>query len=56
MVNRGDTGGWGIILGDDPAGHFFVLRDLITMNFFKSVMIMKLKIQTVGKIFGKIYI
>ena len=32
---RGDTGGEGIILGDSPAGHCFLLRNLIAMNFFK---------------------
>ena len=31
----GDTGGEGIILGDSPAGHCFLLRNLIAMNFFK---------------------
>ena len=29
----GDTGG--IIQGDNSAGHCFVIRDLIPMNFFK---------------------
>ena len=38
-----DTEGEGIILGDNPAGHCFVLRDLITTTFFKEVMILKLK-------------
>ena len=32
---RGDTGEEGIILGDNPVGRCFVLRDLIPMNFFK---------------------
>ena len=32
---REDTGGEGIILGENPAGHCFVLRDLIPINFFK---------------------
>ena len=27
---RGDTGG-----GDNPDEHYFILRDLIPMNFFK---------------------
>ena len=31
----GDTGGEGIILGESPAGHCFVLRDLIPIKFFK---------------------
>ena len=31
----GDTGGEGIILGDNPAGECFVLRDLIPSNYFK---------------------
>ena len=26
---------WGIILGDNPAGHCFVLRDLVPLSFFK---------------------
>ena len=30
-----DTGGEGIIMGDDPAGHCLLLRYLILMNFFK---------------------
>ena len=29
----GDTGGEGIILGENSAGHCFVLRDLIPINF-----------------------
>ena len=29
----GDTEGKGIILGDNPAEHCFLLRDLIPMNF-----------------------
>ena len=49
MGNRG-----GIIQGDNSAGHCFVLRNLIPMNFFKYAMIMKLKICTTGKMFGKI--
>ena len=31
----GDTGGEGIILGKNLAGHCFLLRDLIPINFFK---------------------
>ena len=30
-----DTGGRGIIQGDNSTGNCFVLRDLIPMNFFK---------------------
>ena len=26
---------WGIILGDNPAGHCFVLRVLVPSSFFK---------------------
>ena len=29
-----NTGEKGIILVDNPAGHCFILRDLIPMNFF----------------------
>ena len=32
---RWDTGGEGIIIGDNPAGHCFLLKDLIPINFFK---------------------
>ena len=32
---RGDTEGEDIILGDSPVGHWFLLLDLISMNFFK---------------------
>ena len=32
---RGDTGGQAIINGDNAAGHCFLLRYLIPMNFFK---------------------
>ena len=39
-----DTGGEGIILGENPAGHCFLLRDLIPVNLFKYIMIAKLKI------------
>ena len=31
----GNTGGGDLILGINPAGHCFVLRDLIPNNFFK---------------------
>ena len=30
---KGDT--WVIILGDNPAGHCFALRDLLPSRFFK---------------------
>ena len=46
----------GIIQGDNPAGHCFVLRDLFLMSFFKLVMMVLLKIYAAGKIFGKIYL
>ena len=46
----------GIIQGDNPAGHCFVLRDLFLMSFFKLVMIVLLKIYVAGKVFGKIYL
>ena len=32
---RWDTGGEGIIIGDNPAEHYFLLRYVIPMNFFK---------------------
>ena len=41
-------------MGDNPAGHYFVLRDLFQMSLFKLAMILLLKIYTAGKIFGKI--
>ena len=44
----------GIILGDNPAGHCFVLRNLLPMSFFKLVMTVLLKIYIAGKLFGKI--
>ena len=44
----------GIILGDNPAGHCFALRDLFPISFFKLVMIVLLKIYAAVKIFGKI--
>ena len=50
----GDAEVEGIILGENPAGHCFVLRDLIPINFFKYVMIVKLKMRVTCKIFGKI--
>ena len=43
-----------IIQGDNSAEHYVLLSDLILMNFFKSFMIMKLKICTSGKSVGKI--
>ena len=49
-----DTRGEGLILGESPAGHCFVLRDLISINFLKHVMIVKLKMHATGKIFGEI--
>ena len=51
----GKTGGRiGIILEDNPAGHFFVLNNLIPMKIFKWVMIVKLKMCPVRKIVDKI--
>ena len=50
----GNTGG--IIQGDNCPEHCFVPRNLILMNFFEYVVIMKLKTCTTGKIFGKIYL
>ena len=44
----------GIILEDNPAGHYFALRDLFPMSFFKLVMIALLKIYAAVKIFVKI--
>ena len=35
FVKRWDTGGEGIIIGDNAAGHSFLLGDLIPMNFFR---------------------
>ena len=49
-----DTGGEGIILGENPAGHCFLLRDLIPVNLFKYITIAKLKICITGNIFGNI--
>ena len=43
----------GMLQGDNSAGYCFVLRILIPMNFLKYVVIMKLKMCTIGKIFGK---
>ena len=50
----GDAGG--IIQGDNSTRHCFIINDLISMNFFKKVMIMKLKMCTASKVFGKIYL
>ena len=44
----------GIILGDNPAGHCFLLRDIFAMSSFKLVMVVLLKIYAAGKIFCKI--
>ena len=52
----GNTGGEGITLGDNNTGHCFELRDLFPINFIKEVMIIKLKMQAKGKVFGKICI
>ena len=41
-------------MGDNPAGHCFVLRDLFQMSFFKLIMIVLLKTYTASKTFGKI--
>ena len=43
-----------IILGDYPTEHCFVLSDLIPIISFKKGMIVQLKIQATGKIYGKI--
>ena len=51
---RCDTGIEDIIIGDNPAGHCFLLRDLMPMNFFKKFMTVKLKMCITGRIFGKI--
>ena len=42
------------IQGNNSTVHCFVLRNLIPMNLFKEVMIMKLKMCTTRKTFGKI--
>ena len=39
-IKEGDVfgkkeGTWGIILGDNPVEHYFVLRDLVAASFFK---------------------
>ena len=54
-------GQWGIILGDNPAGHCFVLRNLVPMSFLllkmyapENKMIMLLKMHVSGRIFDKI--
>ena len=41
-------------MGENPAGHYVILRDLFPMSFFKLVMTVLLKIYAEGKIFGKI--
>ena len=51
---REETEGEGIILDENPAEHCFLLRNLIPINSFKKVMILKLKMCTTGKMFGKI--
>ena len=43
-------------MGDNPAEHCFVLRDLFSMSFFKLVMIVLLKIYAAGKMFSKTYV
>ena len=35
IQERWDTGGEGIIIRDNPAGYYFLLKDLIPMKFFK---------------------
>ena len=42
-----------VILGDNPTGHCFVSLDLNRTNFFQKVMIVKLKLRTARKFFGK---
>ena len=54
FAKRRDTEGEGIILVDNPAGHCFVLSNLIPINFTKYIMIVKLKMGAAGKIFGEI--
>ena len=44
----------GKILGSNPAGYHFVLKDLSPVNFFREVMNVELKMSTAGKIVGKI--
>ena len=44
----------GIILGDNPAGHCFAVRDLFQLSFSKLVMIVLLKIYAARKFFCKI--
>ena len=51
---REDTRGEGITLGENLAGHCFVLIDLIPINIFKQVRIVKLKMHPTGKIFDKV--
>ena len=40
-------------MGDNPTGHCFVSVDLNRTNFFQKVMIVKLKLRTARKFFGK---
>ena len=35
LNKSGNAGGEGVFLGDNRAGHCFVLRDLVPINFFK---------------------
>ena len=46
----------GIILGDNPSRHCFILTDLFPISFFRLVMIMLLKICAADKIFSKIFL
>ena len=39
LVRKGKRDTGGIILGDNLAGYYFVLRDLVPTNFLKKVMI-----------------
>ena len=41
-------------MGGNPAEHCFVLRNTVPMSFFKWLMIVWLKINVAGKMFGKI--
>ena len=55
MVRQGYTGVYrGTIQGDNSTGPCFVLKKLIQMKCFKQIIIMKLKMCTTGKTFGKI--
>lgn len=49
-------GGENIFLGDNAAGHYSVLNNLISIEFFKQVMVLKLKMPVTGKIVGKIFV